>query len=417
MRDLRIAFRALANQPGFTTVAVVTIALGVGANSAIFSVVDAVMLRPMPFTDPAAVVVVTERTPQLPTLSVSPLNYADVCAGVASFEACGAARNTTFNLSGTTEPQRVAAKMMSAGVLPLLGVQPILGRGFTPAEDSPAGEPVAILSHGLWQNHFGGAPTAVGERVLLDGVPYAVVGVLPPSFSLFQAAEVSVPIGAFLAAQPDDRGWHPGILPIARLKAGASIEQARTEAQALALRLERAYPQTNTRVSFNVTRAQDLLVQGVRTALLMLLGAVAGVLLIACLNVAGLLLARGLSRRRDVAVRIALGAGHARIVRHLLAESLLIALAGGAAGLLLASFAVPVLVDLVGPTVPRADAVSVDQRVVIFTFGLALLAVATTTHLPMAGGGATIHFNVRGSPPSGPEQFTTESLASNGIRL
>jgi putative ABC transport system permease protein len=511
MRDLRFAFRALMKQPGFTAVAVVTIALGVGANSAIFTVVDAVMLRPLPFHAPDAVVVVTERTSHSPTVSVSPLNYADVCAESRSYQACGATRNTTLNFSGGSEPQRVFAKMLSAGVLPLLGVEPLLGRGFTKAEDSAGGEPVAILSHGLWQNRFGSAADVVGRRVLLDGSPYSIVGVLPASFRLFQAADVYVPLGPFLATQPPDRGWHPGILPIARLKDGVTLQQAQTEAEGIAARLEQAYPETNTRVGFTVTRAQDLLVQGVRTALLLLLGAVAGVLLI-----------RGLSRRRELAVRIALGAGHARIIRHLLAESLLIALVGGAAGLVLAAFAVPALVHLVGPTLPRADSIDVDGRVVAFTFGLALFtglvfglipalqstrldvrealseggrggvgggtwqrrmratlvvvevaltvvllvgaalllrsfarlqdvqsgfnaervlvadlplssvtyaedatrtaavqrlvervrglpgvaAVATTTHLPMAGGGATIHFNVRGAPPAGPEQFT-----------
>jgi putative ABC transport system permease protein len=522
MRDLRMAFRALMKQPGFTAVAVVTIALGVGANSAIFTVVDAVMLRALPFHDPDTVVVITERTELVPTLSVSPLNYADLCASSRSYQACGATRNTTLNISGGSEPQRVFAKMLSANVLPLLGVEPILGRGFSDAEDRAGGEPVAILSHAVWQSRFGSSPGIVGQPVLLDGSPYSIVGVLPASFRLFQAADVYVPIGPFIAEQPIDRGWHPGILPIARLKDGVSMDQARTEAAGIATRLEQAYPQTNRRVGFNVTRAQDLLVQGVRTPLLLLLGAVVAVLLIACLNVAGLLLARGLSRRRELAVRIALGAGHGRIVGHLLVESMLIAVVGGAAGLILASFAVPVLVQLVGPTLPRADSIAVDERVVAFTFGLALITglvfglvpalqstqldvrqalseggrggvgaasrqrrtrttlvivqvaltvvllvgaallirsfavlqdvpsgfdtanalvaelplssatyaddatrtaavdrlierirslpgvtgAATTTQLPMAGGGATIHFNVHGAPPAGPEQFT-----------
>ncbi len=370
----RIAFRALLKQPGFTTVAVLTIALGVGANSAIFSVVDAVMLRPLPFRDPATVVSITERTPQFPVLSLSPMNYADLCAGAQAFEACGAFRNTTTNLSGGDEPQRVQAKMISAGVLPMLGVAPVIGRPFTDAEDAPGGEPVALLSYALWQTRFGGLPTVLGERILLDGRPSSIVGVLPAAFRLFQPADVHVPLGPFIAAQPPDRGWHPGILPVARLKAGVSLQQAQTEMSAIAARLEQAYPDTNLHVGMAVTRTQDLMVQGVRTALLLLLGAVSGVLLIACINVAGLLLSRALARRRDLAVRIALGAGRGRIVSHLLAESLLISLAGGAAGLGLAAFAVPILVHLVGPTLPRADLIGVDARVVLFTF---LLAVAT----------------------------------------
>lgn len=373
MHDLRFAFRSLRKQPGFAAIAVLTIALGVGANSAIFSVVDAVMLRPLPFQDADRVVVVNEHTPQFPTLSLSAENFRDVCAQARSFQACGAFRNTTFNLSGRSEPQRIPAKMLTANLLALLGVTPALGRSFSAGEDKPGAPAVAILSDGIWRARFGSDPGILGMRVLLDGQPYTVIGVLPATFRLFQPADVLVPIGAFLAAQPADRSWHPGILPLARLAPGVSIQQARTEIAGIAERLERAYPETNTNVSMFVTRAQDLLVQGVRTALLVLLAAVGGVLLIACINVAGLLLARGLTRRRDVAVRVALGAGHVRIIRHLLSESLLISLAGGAAGLMLAAFSVPLLVQLVGPTLPRADMVVVDLRVVAFTLATAIL--------------------------------------------
>ena len=521
IREFRLACRALLKQPGFSTIAVLTIALGVGANSAIFSVVDAVMLRPLPFRDADRVVMINEHTPNFPLLSLSAENYRDVCAEARSLQACGAFRNTTLNMSGGNEPQRVNAKMMSANVLPMLGASPEAGRSFSTEEDKAGGEPVVMLSHGVWQTRFGGR-AVLGERVLLDGRPSTIVGVLPAYFRLFQSADVFVPIGPFIAAQPADRGWHPGILPIARLKDGVTIDQARTEVAAIAARLEKAYPETNTRTTMFVTRAQDVMIQGVRTALLVLLAAVAGVLLIACINVAGLLLARGLTRRRDVAVRIALGASHRRVVGHLLAESLLLSFVGGAAGLVLAAFSVPVLVQLVGPTLPRAEAVAVDLRVVLFTFGLALAAgvffglvpalqsvridvrealneagrsgmsggawqrraraglvvaeiavtivltigaallirsfarlqhvspgfdadraladelplsggkynddklrtavvdrllervsslpgvraAAVTTMLPMSGGGATIHFNIKGRPPAGPEQYT-----------
>ena len=372
LREFRQAFRALVKQPGFTAIAVVTIALGVGVNSAIFSVVDAVMLRPLPFRDADRVVMINEHTPQFPLLSLSAENYRDVCRDARTLQACSAFRNTTMNLSLGTDPERVQAKMMSAGVLSMLGVSPEIGRAFTEQEDSAGGDAVAILSHYLWQARFGGTPSALGQRVLLDGRPYTVVGVLPASFRLFQKADVFLPIGAFIAAQPADRGWHPGIQPIARLKDGVSIDEAKTEVAGIAARLEKAYPETNHKTTMFVTRAQDVLIQGVRTALLVLLAAVAGVLLIACINVAGLLLARGLSRRRDVAVRIALGASRGRVVMHLLAESVLMSILGGAVGLLFAAFGVPVLLALVGPTLPRADTVAVDARVAAFTFALAL---------------------------------------------
>ncbi|HET7618974.1 MAG TPA: ABC transporter permease [Vicinamibacterales bacterium] len=373
IHELRLACRALLKQPGFTAVAILTMALGIGANSAIFTVVDAVMLRPLPFADPDRVVVVTERLPQIPTASVSPLNYEDVRTQAKSFASIGAYRNTTFNLSGGGEPERVTGKMMSANVLPMLGIAPALGRTFTAKEDAAGGDAVTLISHGLWQRRFGGRTDVLGERLIVDGRPMTIVGVLPQGFTLFQPADLFVPIGPFLAAQPDDRSWHPGLLPIARLKDGVALAQARTELQALAERLARAYPDTSVTVGMTATPAQELQVQGVRTALLVLLGAVGGVLLIACINLAGLLLARGLSRRRDVAVRIALGAGRARIVLHLIVESLLIGAAGGVVGLMLAAFGVPLLLQIVGTTLPRADAVTVDLRVVAVTFALALI--------------------------------------------
>jgi putative ABC transport system permease protein len=373
LRELRLAFRALVKQPGFSFIAVLTIALGVGANAAIFSVVDAVMLRPLPWRDASRVVMLNEHRPQFPIMSMAAENLRDACQQARTLESCGTFRNTTFNLSGGTEPERVVAKMMGVNVLPMLGVSPMIGRNFSSREDAPGGEAVAILGYGLWQTHFGGANTVLGKAMELDGRPYTIVGVMPASFRLFQPADVYVTIGAFIAAQPSDRGWHPGFQGIARLKGGASIDEARTELAAIAARLEKAFPDTNNKMTMLVTPAQELLIQGVRTALLVLLAAVAGVLLIACINVAGLLLARGLSRRRDVAVRLALGATRQRVVHHLLAESVLLSLAGGAAGLVIAAFSVPMLLTLVGPTLPRADTVAVDWRVVAFTFGLALL--------------------------------------------
>jgi len=381
MNDFRLAARSLCKQPGFTVVAVLTIALGVGANTAIFSVVDAVMLRPLPFHRADRVVIVSERTPQFPLLTMSADNLLDVCgprrANVApplqALASCGVYRNLTVNLSGEAEPRRITAKMISSNLLSVLGVTPALGRSFTETEDARGGQPVAILSYGLWQTRFGGASSVLGQKLLLDGTPYTIVGVMSATFRLFQNVDVYMPIGSFIALQPADRGWHPGLFAVGRLKDGVSIEQANTEVAGIAARLEKAYPETNTKTSMFVARAQDLQVQGVRTALLVLLGAVSGVLLIACINVAGLLLARGLSRRRDIAVRIAVGASHARIVAHLLAESLLIALAGGVAGLLLAAFSVPLLLQLVGPTLPRADTVGIDGRVTLFTLGLSVL--------------------------------------------
>jgi putative ABC transport system permease protein len=380
---MRYALRSLLRQPGFTFVAVLTLALGIGASTAIFSVVDAVVLRPLPYPDADRVVTVMERAPKFPNpISLSVLNFPDVRNQSRSFESVGAARNLTMNLTGSDEPIRVNAKMITADMLEILRVPPILGRNFTREEDRAGAAPVAIISYGLWQSRFGGSPGVLGRALQLDGVPATIVGVLPARFRLFQPADVYVPMWPWLSGQPPDRTWHPGLLGIARLKPGVELDRAQRELDDISARLQKAYPDSNLDVRFVAMPALTLMVQGVRTALLVLLGAVAGVLLIACLNVAGLLLARGLARKRELAVRAALGATRATIVRHVLLESLLLALAGGVAGMMLASFLVPALVELVGTSLPRADGVAIDARVMAFTFALSVLTALLFGTLP-----------------------------------
>jgi putative ABC transport system permease protein len=284
-------------------------------------------------------------------------------------------RSTNMTLSAAGDPERVAVKMISASLLPLLGVATGEGRGFEAREDRAGGEGVALLSAAFAERRFAGQ-ARIGRTIQLNDLPYTIVGVLPPTFELFQPADIYLPLGPWAATLPDDRGWHAGIVPIARLKDGVSIEEARVEMDAIAAQLEAEFPESNTGVRVALNVAQDQLVQNVRPALLMLSGAVALVLLIACANVANLLLASAVGRQKEIAVRIALGATRSRIVRQLLVESLLLACAGGAAGLLLAWWGVTFLA-LTGTTaaaLPRASRIALAWPVTFFALGLSMLA-------------------------------------------
>ena len=372
MRDLRLAVRTLTARPAFTAVAILTLAHGIGANAAVFTVFHAVLLAPLPYAEPSSVVMLNETTPQFPTLSVTRFNYEDWRDRAQSFTTVAAFRSTSMTLTDLGDPERLPAKMISASLLPLLGVTVENGRAFTEADDRPGAEAVVVLSSAFATRKF--YPNyAVGRVIQLDNRPYTVVGIMPAHFELFQPADIFVPFGPWAATLPDDRGWHPGIFPIARLKPGVSLEQARVEMGLIAKQLEREHPDSNTNTAVLVTRVQDQLVQNVRPALLMLLGAVALVLLIACANVANLLLARASGRQKEIAVRIALGASRARIVRQLTIESLVLAGLGGAAGLLLASWGVTLLTSTTIPNLPRAQTIAVAWPVAFFALGLSLL--------------------------------------------
>ena len=373
MQEIRHAVRTLLGRPSLLIVAALTLALGIGGNTAVFTVVNAVLLRPLPFDDADRLVSLTERTPNFPVVSVSWQNYQDWRDRAKSFTAVAAYRPVNFTLTGGGEPERVPGKMVTASLLPMLGVSPALGRAFRTDEDRAGGAPVVLISESLRQRRFGGAPDVVGRSLLVDNVSRAVVGVLPPGFQLVQPADVLVPIGPWAATLPDDRGWHPGIFPLARLRPATPIAQARAEMDAIARGLEQQYPETNLKVGAAVTPLQEQMVQNVRPALLLLLGAVGLVLLIACANVANLLLVRTVERRRDIAVRAALGAGRRALVWHVLAESVVLSVVGGALGLLLAGWGVSALVALAGPGLPRANDIAIDLPVLLFALALSLL--------------------------------------------
>ncbi len=371
-RDLRYAARLIANSPLFAGAAILTLALGIGANTAIFSVVNAVLLRPLPFKDPSRLVLVVEKS-SFPITSTSYENYQDWRDQNHSFESMEATRGTAITLTGTGEPERLNARMATAGLFPLLGVSAILGRTFLVEEDRAGATPVAILSYGLWQRHFGGARDVINKTVTLDTVPYNIIGVMPPNFQVLQPAGVFLPFHPWAKTLPDDRNWHPGIVPVARLKPSVSRELANTEMIGITKRLEQQYPLYNTGVSAGVEDLQLRIVQSVRPALLLLLGTVSFVLLIACVNVANLLLSRAAARRRELAIRTSLGASRWRIVRQLLTESVLLSLAGGILGLLLAWAALGPLLKLSAGSVPEVFTIGLDGWVLFFTLAVSVL--------------------------------------------
>ena len=372
LQDIRYAVRLLAKNPGVTGIAVLTLALGIGANTAIFTVVNAVLLRPLGFRDPSRLIIVAEKS-SFPVISTSWENYQDWRDQSHSFEGLEATRAATITLTGTGDPERLQLRNVTAGLFPLLGVNAQIGRIFLPEEDRAGGSPVVLLSYALWQRRFGGSQEILGKSITLDTRPYTVIGVMPSRFEVLTPADVFLPFVPWAVTLPNDRNWHPGIIPIGRLKAGVARAEARTEMLGITKRLEQQYPDYNTGVSADIVGLQEQMVQNVRPALLLLLGAVAAVLLIACVNVANLLLSRAASRGREVAIRTSMGASRGRLVRQLLTESVLLSLAGGGLGLLLAWASLGPLLKLSAGSVPAAFSVSLDRSVLLFTLGVSIL--------------------------------------------
>jgi putative ABC transport system permease protein len=372
LQDIRYGIRRFRKDPAFMAVTIITLALGIGATSAIFSVVNGVLLRPLPFPHSDRVVLLMEQTKTFPRFTVSYQNFVDWRAQAKSFESVAAVRNTVVTLSGAGEPERLPAQMATANLFSTLGINVTEGRPFTQDEDRAGGPSVVLISHSLWQRRFGGAYDVLGRSLTLDDRPYTIIGVLPWDYQvLVQVPDVVLPFEPWAKTLPDDRAWHPGIVPIASLKPGVSLEQARSEMTVIAQALEKEYPIYNTGTGAFVNSIQDQMVENARPALWVLMGAVGLVLLIACTNVANLLLANSAGRRQEFAVRRSIGASRFRIFRQLLTESVLLSIASAVLGLLLAWAAVPALVGLAGSTLPLGNRVSIDWSVLLFTISVA----------------------------------------------
>src|SRR5271154_27911 len=374
-QDLRHAFRALRKSPGFTTVAVLTLGLGIGANTAIFSVVENVLFRPLPYRDPAALVQVWNTyLPAFPQTPMSSGDFQDFQRQAGSFSQMAAYVDppSGFNLTGDGQPERLEATIVTSGLFPLLGVRPVAGRTFTPEEDKPGSPPVVLISHRLWQNHFGSDPSVVGRTIILDGRGFTLVGILPAEFGFVPTTDLWMPVSKY----GDDltSHLHHDFNILARMKPGIGISQAQAELATLNHQEEQAFPDTHKNWGVLVTPMENPSAVKMRVALLVLFGAVGLVLLVACANIVNLILARNAVRQKEIALRVVLGASRSRLLGQLLTESILLSFLGGALGVLLAALGLRVLSSFVPSDLASMKETGLNGWVLGFTLAISFLA-------------------------------------------
>ncbi len=382
MNDLKLAIRQLLKNPGFTAVAVLTLALGIGATTAIFSVVYAVVLRPLPFPDSERLVAVWTKTPQFDRLPMAAANHRDLKSQATVFEDIAIlSRIANFNLTDDGEPERLAAARISANLFPLLRVKPALGRGFTEEEDQPGQDHVVILSHGLWQRRYASDPNIIGKMIRLEDIPHTVVGVMSPEF---QYPTRGVQIWTPLTFVPADFRTRTGYtyLTVARLKPGITLQQAQAEVNFISTRLAQQHPGSNKDLRFRVTPLRRDIADLAQKPLIVLLGAALGLLLIGCCNLANLLLARALARSRETAVRSALGATRSRLIRQAAAELLPILVLGALVGVLAADWGIKLVIPWLPAALPRVEEIQVNLPVLLFSGAILFVTAALVLLLP-----------------------------------
>src|SRR5467141_2468602 len=372
-QDIRFAFRMFSNSRGFAAIAVLTLALGIGANTALFSVVNGVLLNPLPFSNPDELYAVYSKTAAFGQSSISYPNFLDWQKQNHSFSNLSAFRSDDYNLTGAGEPERLHAHMISAEFFPTLGLNPLLGRNFRPEEDRAGAGPVAVIGDGLWKRKFASSPEVVGKNFTLNGKSYTIVGVAQARIPGISPSDVYVPIGQWADPTFLDRRISMGMNSIGRLKPGVTLAQASADMDSVARNLAAAYPDADKGTGITLVPLKTDVVGEVRGILLVLLGAVGFVLLIACANVANLLLARSTGRTREFAIRSALGASPARVIRQLLTESVILGIGGGVIGLLLAKWGTRAILAALPAALPRSEEIGIDAHVLVFTIGISFL--------------------------------------------